>query len=618
MGLVIVSSRAPRPPLRRTGPLATECNRRRRYLISVHCPRPPGYSICRLNGYTSKCFVANDVHVSSALVEADSCEDLPSNCSTALTPLTSDVFDSSSVKILEEDGYINSLLGVVPVLTKKEQDALAATPAHPTGLYALYASFLVGNFVEQLWAFAWPAAVASLRPSLLPVAVVGFFAKLSIFVGAPLVGDLMDHFPRIPAYHSLNIMQTAAQLLSSAMIIHALNSAPCTSASAVLLQPWFIVLVVAEAIERITGLAIGVTVERDWVVLLAGTNRPIALSRANAMLNRIDLLCEIAGASTFGFLLTKFRIVTCLKVASWLMICALPILLISGQLINGLSSGALESSKISQNSATSLKGYSLLNIGMLVENGLETIRSGWVEYRNQPVLPASLAYVFLYFNIALAPGSIMTAYLMHHGVTPSIIGGFSGLCAFMGVAATFMSTTLVKSLGILKAGAAGLVFQAALLTIALAVLCVGTLSGQRQLLSFLLLIVLSRLGHMSYDVVGTQILQTGIPASKANLIGTTEISIASLAELAMLGVAIVANDIRHFNFLVLLSASSVFGAAYIFCSWLANPSKQQRKLFSLDPQCQTCIPLLICGIGVNGSTENKCSCELSSMKPRHF
>lgn len=89
----------------------------------------------------------------------------------------------------------------------------------------------MGNLVEQLWNFAWPAAVAGLHPSLLPVAVLGFFAKvnkrklfwflwtmetshdntlylqLSIFIWAPMVGSLMDNFPRIPAYNSLNFVQ---------------------------------------------------------------------------------------------------------------------------------------------------------------------------------------------------------------------------------------------------------------------------------------------------------------------------------------------------------------------------------------------------------------------------
>lgn len=45
---------------------------------------------------------------------------------------------------------------------------------------ALYASCLAGNLVEQLWNFAWPSAIALIHPSLLPVAVMGFFTKVTI------------------------------------------------------------------------------------------------------------------------------------------------------------------------------------------------------------------------------------------------------------------------------------------------------------------------------------------------------------------------------------------------------------------------------------------------------
>ena len=88
---------------------------------------------------------------------------------------------------------------------------------------------------------------------------------------------------------------------------------------------------------------------------------------------------------------------------------------------------------------------------------------------------------------------------------------------------------------------------------------------------------------MSCDVVGAQIVQTGIPASKANLIGTTEIAVASLAESIMLGVAIVANDVSHFGFLAILSLISVVGAAWMFCRWLSNLTEEQKNLFSCDP-----------------------------------
>jgi hypothetical protein len=102
------------------------------------------------------------------------------------------------------------------------------------------------------------------------------------------------------------------------------------------------------------------------------------------------------------------------------------------------------------------------------------------------------------------------------GLNPSIIGVFSGLCAFMGVAATFISADLVRRFGILKvasvcllcfgyserflfrsksfdflhqAGAIGLLFQASLLTVALAAYWSGSVAQQSPLLFFLSLIV---------------------------------------------------------------------------------------------------------------------------------
>ncbi|PPD99900.1 hypothetical protein GOBAR_DD03080 [Gossypium barbadense] len=502
------------------------------------------------DSFKSRCSIANtDVHLNHVAVEDEEISAVDIGCrTTPIVQLKSDVLDTESLSILTGDTYVDSLLTTLPVLTEEEQKTLAATPAHPEGLYAFYASCLAGNLVEQLWNFAWPSAIALLHPSLLPVAVMGFLTKL--------------------------------------MIIHAHTVSPA-SASSILLRPWFAVLVLAGAIERLSGVALGVAMERDWVVLiilaiyllergvqiklelhlqLAGINRPIALAQANAVLNRIDLLCEIAGTSLFGILLSRYDPIS----LTWLT--------------NKLSTGVLDRAKCCQASRRTSDEGPLPDAQNFVSTGLEAIKHGWREYIQQPVLPASLAYVLLYFNVVLTPGSLMTAFLTQRGLNPSVIGGFSGLCAFMGVAATFLSASLVRRFGILKAGAVGLTFQALLLTIAVAVYQSGTLSQRSPLLLFLCLIVFSRLGHMSYDIVGAQILQTGIPSSKANLIGTTEISVASLAESLMLGVVILANDVSHFGFLAMLSVLSVVGAAWMFCRWLLNPTEEQRSLFSFDPQ----------------------------------
>ncbi|CAI0381731.1 unnamed protein product [Linum tenue] len=469
------------------------------YRVAARRWLTPGFrspASCRIRNFQSKCSNVNsDLQFSHAVAEDEFFTNEGSSIQGDFLPpivqLNTEILETPSFGLLVETTDADGLLLALPVLSEEEQNALAATPAHPAGLYAFYANVVTGNIVERLWEFAWPSAIALLHPSLLPVAVMGFFAKClkqsALLVVGPLLGKFMDYYPRVPAYISLNVVQAAAQVLSATMIIHA-HTMATTSSSSVVLRPWFAVLVLAGAIEKLCGVALGIANERDWVVQLAGISRPIALAQANAVLGRIDMLAEIAGASMFGVLLSKYGPVMCLKFASTLMIGSLPLMIGLTYLTNKLSSGVLDNTRSFQSCSRDSSGS-------------------------------------------------------HHiGVSPSIIGGFTGLCAAMGVVATFLAANLVKRLGILK--------------------------------------VLSRLGHMSTQVAGAQILQTGIPSSKANLIGITEASVASLAESLMLGVAILANDASHYGMLALLSVTAVVGSAWIFCRWAMNPTPEQRRLFS--------------------------------------
>lgn len=493
------------------------------------------------------------------------------------SPISSN--EDSAVEQSDNETGILLALPSLQVQSIQEQEALAATPAHPEGLYALYATFFSGNFIEQVWNFAWPSAVALLHDSLLPVAVVSFVSKLVIFTFGPWVGAKMDSLPRVFAFNTLSIVQTVAQLISAGAIIHALKKSAVlgSSTKALLLQPWFLILVAMQAIERLTGLACGVAFERDWVVQLAGANRPIALADANAMLCRVDYLCEMTGTSFFGILLSKYSPITCLKIAAAIMLGSLPIMIVLACCTNNLSKSVLERPKLSK-------------VRELLESqshsarvdGLEMLKRGWLQYLSQPALPVSLAAVFLFFNIALAPGSLMTSFLTQQGMNPSIIGAFSGVGALMGFGATFLSATLVRKLGLLRAGAVGLVFQASLLAVAVLIYWSNSMVHPHSLQFFLAAIVLSRLGHFTYDIIGGQILQTAVHSSEANTVGTTEVSLASLAELVMLGVAIVANDISHFGCLAALSLVAVVGATAAYHRWMSNTSSLPSFDLSLN------------------------------------
>lgn len=397
----------------RQSPLTSSSSFRIRPYFSSSQRLTPRFNTQRVGSLNTRCSINTDF-VTDIATDQEVRDDVATDdcgCTIPVLHLKSDILETEALNLLAKGTFVDTLLTTLPVLSKEEQNIIAATPAHPAGLYALYASCLVGNMVEQLWNFASPASIAMIHPSLLPVALMGFFAKLAVIGGGPLVGKLMDHFPRLPAYNCLSIVQTAAQLVSVGMIIHGRTLHP-TSASSLLFRPWFIVLVLVGAVERLSGLALGVAVERDWVVLLAGTNRPVALAQANAALSRIDLLCEIVGAALFGILLSKYEPVVCLKIAAGVMMGALPVVVSLAWLTNKLSSGVLDRAVETCFSCSSLSSLKSENI---VGVGLEAIKHGWFEYIRQPVLPASIAYVLLYFNVVLTPGGLMTAFLTQQG-----------------------------------------------------------------------------------------------------------------------------------------------------------------------------------------------------------
>ncbi|CAI5459017.1 unnamed protein product [Closterium sp. Yama58-4] len=220
--------------------------------------------------------------------------------------------------------------------------------AYPAALNSLYLSFVFNCFVEHAWRFTGAALLALLHDSLLPVAVASFASQLVVFVGAPLVGDMMDSAPRVAAFNTISCIQTAAMVAAALATLTAVHAAPAAAGqtgAALMRRGWFVVLVVAGAVERITGIASGVAFERDWVILLAGQDNAAALANANAMLRRADLFCDVAGPLVFGWLLSTFSPVVCIKASLATMLLSLPILICLVLLTDRQSNGVLSRPK---------------------------------------------------------------------------------------------------------------------------------------------------------------------------------------------------------------------------------------------------------------------------------
>lgn len=121
---------------------------------------------------------------------------------------------------------------------------------------------------------------------------------------------------------------------------------------------------------------------------------------------------QTAGASIFAVLLSRNHPLTCVRLSCAVSLCSLPLLFFLGGAMNRLADGILDRSASAGPAPLERPGR---HGSAAVGKAWETIRHGWTEYLRQPVLPASLAYVLVCFNVALAPGALMTTFLIHLG-----------------------------------------------------------------------------------------------------------------------------------------------------------------------------------------------------------
>ncbi|CAI7798742.1 unnamed protein product [Closterium sp. NIES-53] len=288
-------------------------------------------------------------------------------------------------------GYSSGLAAEVGEEPGKEQDAREplpdeappARPAHPAALHALYLTFVFNCFGEQSWRFAGTASLALLHHLILPVAVAKFVSQLMACVAAPLMGDLLDSAPRLPALTTILVAQSTAIMVGAAATMHALHlafpdtaaaaaagtagtSALCVlPAAAVLQQGWFAVVVVAGAVERCMGLATGVAVEIDWVLVVPGTSALCVLPAAAVLQQgwfavvvvagavercmglatgvavEIDWVLVVAGKFIFGALIATCGPLVCVRACLALAALSIPALLALTALTNHLSHEAL-------------------------------------------------------------------------------------------------------------------------------------------------------------------------------------------------------------------------------------------------------------------------------------
>jgi iron-regulated transporter 1 len=469
-------------------------------------------------------------------------------------------------------------------------DVERSSPAHSTQmLYLLYLSSFLTAFGDRMWGFAVPIILTSIFSStLLPASLFAFATQLACVIFGTIMGKWVDDTPRQRVITVSLIVQNTGVIICSVILFFILPF----EAGAEGFPPFgdwrfdvlMIGLIVVGSVAALASMVEDIAVGRDWVVVLSHGSRD-TLAGANAMMTRISLVCKIAGPVAFGVVMNFMSSVGALIfVCIWNAFSIFPELFILLYLYKN-TPGLQKKIQVK----ASLKG----------PNSFTVLWQGWkIYFQSKEVFLASLAFVFLFWT-ALAPGALLSAYLLTRGIEELTISIFQGIAAIIGIVPTFFSTHCFKRFGVERTGLYSIWAQQSCLILILFWFffphmvyllnnfsyCFSSFSGFISIFYdhhiggdwnvwlFLLFVVLSRIGLWSFDLSERQIMQEYVPEDVRGVVNSVEYSLTNVFSLGAYAMGIIASRPEQFGWLVIFSFVAVTSAAVCYTVWF----KQRRR-----------------------------------------
>jgi hypothetical protein len=420
-------------------------------------------------------------------------------------------------------------------------------------LQPLLELYFVACLMERTWRFCLPVVLAKAGAAgYKAVAVLCFTSPLAVLLFAPFIGQTLDESLRSGLFVWGLLF---AQVMSIVMSGILLSTAFWTGISIV--DGWvFWLLLVLQMVEKLSAVTSEVAIERDWITRICGKGNTSGLAHGNSMIRRFDLACDFLGTVGVGLMIDKIGVGFAVWYCVLMSVLSWPVINNRLRLLNIDDHIEVKGEENERKQRSMVRGYlatiplegslTLLSpFSDTIEQDIKqqilsetkkaptpTARSTIQTYfLDNPMLFSSLVVVLMYFNVALSPGGILSAYLIHRDISGTGLAMFRGACALMGFLGSIVGKALITSRGLLSAGRISLTFVVATLGLSLLVRI-------ESVFLFAALISASRIGIWAFDNVNAQLFQQGTNSSEQSGLAATEAALCSAAEIMMFGLVV--------------------------------------------------------------------------------
>ncbi|NXG21898.1 S40A1 protein, partial [Grallaria varia] len=347
--------------------------------------------------------------------------------------------------------------------------------------FLLYLGHALSTWGDRMWHFAVSVFLVELYGnSLLLTAVYGLVVAGSVLLLGALIGDWVDKNSRLKVAQTSLIVQNASVILCGIilMVIFLFKKELLTLYHGWLLTMCYILVITIANIANLASTATAITIQRDWIVVVAGEDRS-KLADMNATIRRIDQLTNILAPMAVGQIMTfGSPMIGCGFISGWNLMSMCVEYLLLWKVYQKTPTLALKSAKVEESELKQLnvkkesdvkpaEGVQLIvekdvtgfeppqekEVGCAarIAEPFVTFRDGWVAYYNQPVFLAGMGLAFLYMTV-LGFDCITTGYAYTQGLSGSVLSLLMGASAVTGIMGTVAFTWLRRKCGLIRTG----------------------------------------------------------------------------------------------------------------------------------------------------------------------
>ncbi|XP_007529060.1 solute carrier family 40 member 1 [Erinaceus europaeus] len=348
--------------------------------------------------------------------------------------------------------------------------------------FLLYLGHSLSTWGDRMWHFAVSVFLVELYGnSLLLTAVYGLIVAGSVLFLGAIIGDWVDKNSRLKVAQTSLVVQNVSVILCGIilMMVFLHKDELLTMYHGWVLTCCYILIITIANIANLASTATAITIQRDWIVVVAGENRS-KLADMNATVRRIDQLTNILAPMAVGQIMTfGSPVIGCGFISGWNLgsMCVeyfllwkvyqkTPALAVKA----ALKAEEAELKQLNVHKETEpkpLEGTHLMgekdpdlreledgqepSCGSQLSEPFRTFRDGWVSYYNQPVFLAGMGLAFLYMTV-LGFDCITTGYAYTQGLSGSILSILMGASAITGIMGTVAFTWLRRKCGLIRTG----------------------------------------------------------------------------------------------------------------------------------------------------------------------